>query len=103
MSPAPELPPLHVLSLDPAIGWQARDDEPLAETIEQLIDSNAAQAFPHRPDVDVDNLALWRAFAGMRTLRASPSVAGSQRMQPPIDWAGGPNRLFEIRFRNPMP
>jgi adenylate cyclase len=68
MSPAPELPPLHVLSLDPAIGrkiidvhiWAVREGL-RGVGVDELFDGFCQRLV-------IAGLPLWRAFAGMRTL-----------------------------------
>ena len=68
MSPAPKLPPLHVLSLDPAIGrkiidvhiWAVREGLRGVD-VDELFDGFCQRLV-------IAGLPLWRAFAGMRTL-----------------------------------
>jgi len=68
MSPAPELPPLHVLNLDPAIGrkiidvhiWAVREGL-RGVGVDELFDGFCQRLV-------IAGLPLWRAFAGMRTL-----------------------------------
>ena len=68
MSPAPELPPLHVLSLDPALGRKIIDVHIWA--VRQGLHGAAVDAlfdgFCQR--LVIAGLPLWRGFAGMRTL-----------------------------------
>ncbi|HSR76665.1 MAG TPA: adenylate/guanylate cyclase domain-containing protein [Xanthobacteraceae bacterium] len=66
--PAPELPPFHVLSLDPAIGRKIIDVHIWAVRqglrgigADELFDGFCQQLV-------IAGLPLWRAFAGMRTL-----------------------------------
>src|SRR5262245_15357898 len=68
MSPVPELPPLHVLSLDPAIGRKIVDVHiwALREGLRRVGIDGLFEGF--WPRVVIAGLPLWGAVAGMRTL-----------------------------------